>query len=315
MAVLQNVATNEVMLLNTQHTIGRSYSNLLCIREKDISKTHATIYWENSKWFVRDHSRNGTKVNDKMVHHANASLEKNSKIQFGTQVNTTWKLLNIDPPSSYLQSVQNKSDYIALASTPLYPNDEKPIVSFYLSKAMTWAADNEDTTEELVHGQQYSFGDQDWIFFENEPLEDTLDNVNIISQASLECNLSADEESVEVKFIINDLELNLGERVYNYLLLFLARRRVEDSQAGSNLEEQGWMFVEDLLKQLSKELLKEVDVYYFNIMIHRLRSHLKNLKPYGHLFSNIIERKRGKLRLNHPKIRILKENQELMSYQ
>lgn len=311
MAALQHISTSEVLLLSTQHTVGRSKANLICIPEKDISKTHATIFWDNSQWFLRDHSRNGTKVNGNMVHHTTVELNEGNQLQFGSNHGTTWTFVNANPPSSYLQAVNNPREVIELAFSSLYPNEEKPIISFYLSKTMQWEADNGETTEELEDGEQYKFDNKTWVFVENEPLEDTVDNFGVINRASLDCHLSPDEESVEVKLVINDLELTLGEHVYNYLILLLARKKRQDMKADFADEEQGWMFVEDLLHQLSKELVKEVDVYYFNIMIHRLRKHLKGLKPYGHLFSNIIERKRGKLRLNHSQIRILKSNQEI----
>lgn len=314
MAAIQHITTKEIILLSSQHTVGRSKSNLMCIPEKDISKTHATIFWENNGWYLRDHSRNGTRVNGNVVHHSATKLAKGAKLQFGANVDTTWKILDNRPPSSYLKTTAGQSELLELASTPLYPNEQKPIVSFYRSKAMQWEVDNGDTTEELTDGEIYHFDGKSWLFVENEPLEDTVDNLGVINRARLDCHLSADEESVEVKLIINDLELNLGERVYNYLLLLLVRKRLQDSKEGYSANEQGWMFVEDLLQQLSKELVKEIDVYYFNIMIHRLRNHLKSLKPYGHLFSNIIERKRGKLRLNHSQIRILKEGVELTNY-
>ena len=315
MAILQHIDSKEMVILSSQHTVGRSKSNLICVQERDISKTHATFFWENGKWYLRDHSRNGTKVDNHMVHQSTTQLNEEATIQFGTNTKTSWKLINNRPPTSYLQAIHNTSLILELASTPLYPDEQEPIVSFYFSKAMQWAADNGDTTEELVHNQHYFFDDKEWVFMENEPLEDTVDNMGIIKKACIDCHLSPDEEGVEVKLVINDLELNLGEHVYNHLLLLLVRKRLDDIRNNFSFEEQGWVFTEDVLTQLSKELVKEIDVYYFNIMIHRLRKHLKSLKPYGHLFSNIIERKRGKIRLNHAQIRILKGKEVIDSHQ
>jgi len=65
--------------------------------------------------------------------------------------------------------------------------------------------------------------------------------------------------------------------------------------------------MDDLYEALSKELLKEVDAYYINTLIHRLRKNLINLPPYGFLFANIVERKKGKLRFGLPNFEIEKE--------
>jgi hypothetical protein len=184
-------------------------------------------------------------------------------------------------------------------------------VSFYRSANLKWEMDDGLSTHELLHGHQYTFNDMKWVFIENEPIEDTYDHQQLFSKAKFHCYLSPDEESVEVKIIINELELSLGEKVYNYLLLLLARRRLEDKSKGFKSEEQGWAFVNQLLQELSRELLQDIDVYYFNVMIHRFRSHLKSIKPYGHLFANIIERQRGKVRLHHPNIKIFKNQQEI----
>ena len=310
MAVLKHQLTGEVQFLTTQHTVGRNPSNLLIIDAIDVSRAHATIFWENQAWYVRDHSRNGTIVNHKYLNQSTLKLQVGDKIQFGNQEPATWELIDSGPPTSFLQS--GTKDFFSLAtnSITLYPDRDRPLASFYLSKNHRWALDNGNFTEELIHGESYSFDDKSWVFFENTPLDETLDYKSVLEEASLICKLSPDEESVQVKVVVNELELDLGEKVYNHLILLLARRKQQDAERGFAKEEQGWIFIEELLPRLSKELMREIDVYYLNIMIHRLRSHLKDLKPYGYLFSNIIERRRGKLRINHPKIQVYKEGQE-----
>jgi DNA-binding response OmpR family regulator len=131
-------------------------------------------------------------------------------------------------------------------------------------------------------------------------------NIDITKNARFEVFLSMDEENILSRIRINDLVLNLGERVYNHLLLLLVREKKVDIEAGLNRKLSGWVHMESISNALSKELLKDVDNYYINIQIHRLRKHLMSLEPYGYLFTNIIEREKGKLRFNMDNFKIIK---------
>ncbi len=308
MSVIKNTDSDEMVVLRATLTVGRSVSSLLQIAENDISKNHATLSWEHDHWQIKDHSRNGTLVNGRLLHHSTGKLSGDDVIQFGANNTTRWKLMNEEGPLSYLRAHTDEFKIIRLEGTHLmYPNEESPEVSFFKSVRLEWVMDDNENTRPLRHNRQYEFGGEAWTYYDNEPLQDTIDISNQVETASIDCYLSSDEESVQIKIVMNDLEMNLGEKVYNFLLLLLARQRLEDMEAGFAESEQGWLFVEPLLESLSKELFREVDIYYFNVMIHRFRDHVRKLKPFGHLFANVIERKRGKIRLNYSTIRIIKE--------
>ena len=309
MSVLKNTALGKMVVLRATHTIGRSISSLLQIAENDISKNHATLSWEGDHWQLKDHSRNGSLLNGRLLHHASAKVTAETTLQFGSGKDTQWVMVNEKGPLSYLRAHTDKFKIIRLEEDHLvYPNVEDPLVSFFKTARLEWMMDDNESTRALMHNREYQFAGLTWTYYDNEPLQDTIDVSGAAETASIDCYLSSDEESVQIKIVVNDLEMNLGERVYNFLLLLLARKRLEDREAGFNESEQGWLFVEPLLAALSKELFREVDIYYFNVMIHRFRDHVRKLKPYGHLFANVIERKRGKIRLNYSSIRIIKES-------
>ncbi len=314
MSILKNISTHNKLVLKNYHTVGRSKTSALCLPHQDISKNHAAIAWENGAWYLKDYSRNGTMVGQKLYHHQTAKLEKDAIIRFGSDSQDTWQLTSDTAPTSYLIGTDKELQLIKLDQDHIaYPDAENPLVSFFKSPSMIWMIDDNESTRRLIHGTQYLIEDKQWTFFENEPMAETFDHASVTREARLDCYLSADEETVEIKIVINDLEMSLGEKVYNFLLLLLARQRLADKAADLPEREQGWLFVEPLLGDLSKELFREVDVYYFNVMIHRFRDHVKQLKPYGHLFTNIIERKRGKIRLNYSIIRIIKENEDVVN--
>ena len=309
MAIIKNKSTGEIVYLNTQHTFGRNRNVAnTYIAEKDISQSHALVSWRGSNWYLQDHSRNGTIVNGEYINNTAVKLSKGHKIQFGEHESTQWDIINVDPPSSYLRSVKDPNKVIELTSGHAFPNEEKPEILIYPEDAI-WKLEKKGTIIDLIQNSRYIIDDEEYIFIENQVLEDTMDNGYVVNNAYFQFILSSDEEHINIKIITQNLELDLGERVHNYILLALARKRLEDVQMGAVIGDQGWMSIEDLLEDMSKEFGKELDPYYLNLKIYRIRKLLLETKPYGYLFSNIIERRYGEIRFAHQFFQILKEDQ------
>ncbi|KZS39013.1 hypothetical protein AWE51_10625 [Aquimarina aggregata] len=307
MAIIKNNQTEEIVYLNTQHTFGRNrHIANTHISEKDISQSHALISWKGSDWYIQDHSRNGTLVNGEYINHATVKLSKGCRIQFGEHESTQWEMINLDSPSSYLKSIQNTSNIIELTSCHAFPNEEKPEILIY-PEDTTWKFEQAGVAVDLAQNKTYSIDGEEYVFVENQVLEDTMDNGHVVNNAYFQFTLSSDEEHIHIKIITQNLELDLGERVHNYILLALARKRLADVNANHVMGDQGWMSIDDLLADMSKEFGKELDTYYLNLKIYRLRKLLIETKPYGYLFSNIIERRYGEVRFAHPYFQIIKE--------
>ena len=62
---------------------------------------------------------------------------------------------------------------------------------------------------------------------------------------------------------------------------------------------------------MSKEFQREIDEYQVNTQVYRIRKLLLSLRPYGNLFTGVIERRTGELRFAHPFFRIEKEGRPL----
>jgi hypothetical protein len=308
MASLLNFYTNEIILLNAYHQIGRTSQNNTCIKDNDISRNHAVICWEESSWKLMDHSKNGTIIDSRIICQASKELRKGNIIQFGSNKSTIWKVLDTNPPCSYLKSRSKRNCFIDLSLSLIWPDDEHPEVSFYKTAYGFWEADLGNENVELKNGSILTLGSEEWEYVENDMLSSTSDLNDISKYACFVFNVSPDEEKVGVKIVINDLHLDLGGRVYNHVLLRLVRQRESDAATGYSADKQGWVTMEEMTNYLSKELLTEVDEYYLNVQIHRLRKKLMELSPYGYLFSNVIERKYGELRFSHPVFKIEKED-------
>lgn len=310
MGTIKNNVSGETVLLYTQHLVGRNklISNTY-LNEKDISQSHALIYWKNDSWYIEDRSRNGTIVNNDYIKNNTLKLSKGSTLQFGKDKTTIWTLVNSAAPTSYLLSKANTNKIIELWSSHVLPDTDKPEVLFYYSNEGRWKAEKDGSAFNLEHSEIYNFNNEEWQFIENDVLDETIDYSDIFTKAYFTFTLSADEEHINVKIQTGEKNWDLGERVHNYLLLALARKRLTDANKGYVFIDQGWISLEELMSDLEREFSKEIDAYYVNIQIHRLRKQLSEIEPYGKMFTNSIERRNGEIRFAHPSFQIIKEEQ------
>ncbi|WP_068473552.1 FHA domain-containing protein [Saccharicrinis aurantiacus] len=308
MGIIKNRNTGEEIILKSIHQFGRAKHNQTQLTCNCISRFHAVIRWEESEWQIIDNSKNGTILDNKYFHHSCKTLSIGNIIRFANDKSIIWEIIDDKPPSSYLLSTKIPNCIFELNSLNMLPNNKTPLVSFFKTNTYKWNADTGHETIELKNGNKYIFGNNEWLFIENEIIEYTIDFCNIIDQSYFLFTISDDEEDVDVKIIINDLHLELGVKVYNHLLLELVRQKLIDRNSGLDQRNQGWISVSKMENFLSKELLIDIDDYYLNIQVHRLRKKIMEIKPYGYLFSNIIERKKGKLRFTHPHFKIIRSN-------
>ncbi len=306
MAVLENVITGERTILFCHHTIGRDTSNRCVVDKKNISRSHAIIHWENGMWYLTDLSCNGTLVNKKHICHERVKLNRNDLISFsGNQVDSC-KLINADKPRSFLQAINDSVDHIELPDGIVFWED-KTVKTIYKDVNQNFIYDDGDIVRYVRTQESFFINQLEYEFIENEYLEDTKRQLSLAQNLHLELILSCDEEDVHAKIHLHDLTFDLGSRAYNQLLLQLVKLKQADKAYGLTDEQRGWVRCKDLAEILSKEVLKEVDDYYINNLIYRLRKQVLGLHPYGNIFTNIIERKNGKLRFGFNEAVIRKE--------
>ncbi len=283
--------------LKASHHIGRAHFNDTIINASDISRSHASIYWENGHWYLKDTSKNGTLVNGKKYFQSTTKLKRGSILQFGVDSQSVWELSGDDQPSSYLMTTDG-SQYLKLSDQQVYPDDKAPLVSFFRIKNDEWKIDTGIAIDTLVEGERYSLADTSWMFVKNDVLDETIETNIEFNEVQLDFSLSPDEEEVSLKIRINDHCIDMGRKVYNHLILFLAREKNKGVE---------WVQMDEVKEKLKKELLNSsLDEYYVNVQIHRLRKQLMNSKPFGPFISDLIMRKNGFLGLRFDHININK---------
>ncbi len=311
MAILKNLTTNQSVILQSQHSFGRnpSISNTH-IAERDVSQSHAVVSWKGGVWNIHDHSRNGTLIGKNYIHHASSELTMGEVIQFGSDDSTRFEVINLSPPLSYLKCL-DAPRFIELGAHAPEDNADIPDASFFYSSDGQWNAETQEGIFTLKHDQVVTLNGQNWVYIENKVLDETVDTNQLIMRSYFQFVLSPDEEHIFLSLVISNQKYHLGERTFNNLLLALARKRLADYEDGYEFNDQGWVTTESLSSYMSREMMKDVDQYYLNLQIHRMRKQLIKLKPFGYLFSGIVERRLGELRFAHRYFQIMKEKQLL----
>lgn len=93
-----------------------------------------------------------------------------------------------------------------------------------------------------------------------------------LADAELEFRVSRDEEHCECLLRMGARVETLGARAHHYTLLTLARARLKDAgQDGLGLDEQGWVYADELARMLGLE------TNAVNVHLHRARGQLEKV--------------------------------------
>lgn len=311
MAYLIDEHKLEKIFLKSYHTFGRQRMTIDTVIDKPvISRHHAIIELSGGKWQLRDVSTNGVWLNDKKIDkNISYKLSINDKIDFAIVGENSFVVGNLDTDGRYLVSQSSPQQAIELCDQMVLPNEQDPQFIIYHDKIIDyWFIEDLNTNDRQAlfdGGIVRAMGTQ-WQYLCTTELQATEVShaTNTSSPCTLQFNVSQDEENTHLKVIVNDKEFDLGARTHHYLLLLLARYRIEDKDAGTELSMQGWQYREQLAKDLG------VQMNHMNILLHRARKQLADLAEQGaEDLSYLVETYFGKIRLNCQDVSITKGTQ------
>lgn len=306
MANLLNLQTGEEVLLLAHHLFGRhpAASNTL-LSNPDISRMHASVFWDGEYWLLQDTSTNGTFVNNaRLTRDAKFRLHKNDKIHFGNPNADTWQLNDVDAPRSVLVAETQGFPSIYLDDIAVLPNEEEPEVTLYQSPLGQWLCESQSGTCVLSSGDLVGTDHCTWRFIEAKTCAETicLDTQAPSDSSAVEIHfeVSQNEEHVALRFVLDDQSFDLGERNHHYLLLLLARQRLADKNASDNIDEseQGWVEKEQLSRMLGQSET------HINIQVYRFRKQIIKALPSELILPQVIERRSGEIRFVYDNIHI-----------
>lgn len=282
-------ANERTITLESDYTIGRSVRSGLCIADRRVSSQHAVIRWTGVSWEVKDlGSRNGTFVDGERLKRGEGSpIRKGATLAFGNQ-NERWELMDDSPPAAMMvplnggEPIYLEHDLLAL------PSAEDPQFTVYCGADGNWFVEGEGMSSPITlqSRQQIDLGGNIWRFSAPEQIWQTSlsdDPAWEIGAIRLRFTVSRDEEHVQVTLLAGDEYVDLDPRTRHYLLLTLARRRLEDSEQGLPEAECGWVNHEDLAHDPSMAGSQ------LNIDVFRIRGEFARMNVLG--AAKIIERR------------------------
>lgn len=272
--MLRQLASGRGCCLRAEHLVGRSPHCDLHIEEDYISGQHASIRWTGKTWELKDlGSRNGTGLNGSMLEPgASYPLEKSSTLIFG-RASQSWVLEDASPPSLMAVPIGGGTPVFLEGDMLVVPGGDSPEVVVLRGPRGEWQVESADGLTEIEDGETFEAGGITWRFCCPVVIAPTsaLEQRPSVRDARLCFAVSPDEEHVELALECQKKRFALGTRSHNYLLLTLARRRLADRAEGFLDSACGWIYQEDLLRDLSTTHTQ------LNVDICRIRKHFGSL--------------------------------------
>jgi len=298
MAYLRDPISNKKCFLLAHHTFGRDGKSVdTWVNRPEISRIHAVIEWKFAQWELRVLGRNGVWLDGKRLDLLeSAQLKKNQVIHFADPNGAGWKVGDLAEPCDMIIGLNEESIDSEVDSYHLLPNVKSPVAAlFFCNKQEQWLLEyNESRTTIENHGI-IDVPPYRWELFLSTIQSPTLALSNIEyspQKINLDFSVSLDEEHIYLNASYKRHSSDLGERSHHYLLLHLARLKSQHAADGVDLDSQGWISNEQLERELG------VDMAYINIQIFRARKQLADEFSGQKNLTDIIQRRRGEMRID-----------------
>jgi hypothetical protein len=282
---LQENGTGRCFEMEPEYVIGRSPISSLVIKNHMVSSQHAVLRWTGSEWILRDlGSRNGTLVDGVRVLRTPQSIKRGAVLCFGTS-EESWTLVDASPPLPLLFPLDGGPPVAIIGDLIALPSSEDPSVTLFRDADGGWRLERGDeATIPLDTGDTVRVGNFQWRFRDPGSLVRTTEFVQSdTSEPVLSFTVSSDEEHVELRADVADVQIDLGASPRYYLLLTLARQRAADRVAGLSETSCGWVYQDDLMRSLG------VGQQQLNIDVFRIRRQVSDKGLPG--AATIIERR------------------------
>lgn len=156
----------------------------------------------------------------------------------------------------------------ASAGVLALPSEDDLQATVYFADLQQWVVESADATVAVDDGAILEVGDQVWRLDLPVAVVPTVASSDplVLDDLQLQFEVSADEEHVAIRAEDRGRTLDLGARSHHYLLLTLARLRLEEEALAP--AERGWIHLTDLERMLN---LSELQL---NLQIFRARRQL-----------------------------------------
>jgi hypothetical protein len=320
LAFLKEIESGARIPLKVHHVFGRRQDTAdTHIAHESVSKLHAAIEWNGEGWQLRSFGRNGSWVNQRGLETGSRhALLKGDVLHFGDCQGAGWQVADLSPPCALLLPIHPAdAEPVKLQPFNLLPDNDKPEIALYFcTKSGQWLLDSDTQSGRLYASGQLANGDTLrcantlWQLFLPGDSDPTVNITPAAPSQDLHLffEVSADEESTQLRLKSGEQSADLGERAHHYLLMHLARLRAQDAEKNIDPKSQGWIDCEQLATELG------LSMTHVNMLIFRARKQLSDQTLNEPREIPAFERRRGYLRFAGECFTIYKASSKLYEY-
>ena len=287
--------------------VGRGPRCTLRLDDPLASSEHARLRWSDDTWYVRDlGSSNGTVVDDvSLAPGRDHPLKKGSVLCFGNR-EARWCLVDASGPGARAVLVAGTKQQRTDRGILTLPNGKNPEAQVFRAPAGGWILEQNGEHAEACDQQIVERPSGRWRL-DLPPLDEAVESTfegpvpssRAIDEITLHFTVSHDGEDVELR-VLTDPEdaIELGVRVYNEMLLELARTRLADAEGRPEIDtgEHGWVYTDELTTRAALRDESQLNQYVFHARKQLARAGIDDA-------ARLIERsRRGRLRLGTSRI-------------
>jgi hypothetical protein len=251
MASIRETSTGRTRLLEPEHLVGRAPSCALHINERYVSAQHALLRWTGQRWEVKDlGSRNGTFLDGLRLKAAEEHvIRPGTCVAFG-KTEQAWELVDDSAPHPMVVPLDGGDPVLFEGELLALPSSEDPKVTIYRSDGAWLLEQADESITPITNLQTFEIDGRTWRLSCAEGTTKTTlaDRSSFgleVKHLQLSFSVSADEEHVQLQMSCGGKTVDMGSRAHNYLLLTLARKRLEDATAGQPEAACGWLYQDD----------------------------------------------------------------------
>ncbi|CAG8998987.1 MAG: hypothetical protein CENE_00951 [Candidatus Celerinatantimonas neptuna] len=301
--------------LRNYHTFGRSPNCHSILTSPDISRLHMLICWckEQQSWYIQDRSTNGIWINrQKLIKYHAQELSQNDRITLSSKNGHCFTLIATQPPCDVMVNLDAEKPSIYLNKPITIISDSTYFLYahygwLYVTRAYNECQQSYQTIQdsEVIHiyNNKYrlQINREEFNTIKNRPTPHS------IADLIFEFTVSEDEENISLQITAKNQSATIdGLRLQSqlYLLLYMARKSLEDQSQGYAKCNRGWLNLNMLSKKLG------ITPENIRIRIHRLRNRLREIVNFNSTdVCQLIQLQDGDIRLNASQIKILRKDQ------
>jgi hypothetical protein len=284
---VRELETGRLVTLDAHTVVGRAPHCAIRLADPLVSGDHASLKWAKTQWMVRDlGSTNGTWLNGSQIPKGqDVALDGGSELCFGSQ---TPRLLLVDAlaPEPVVTPLLGGPPCTLQEGVISIPSVQRPGASIFQGADGTWTLEAGERVVEIAPGAVFDALGTSWRFSCPTQWQPTtpLHSMRLLAGSSLHLVVTRDEERAKLTVDTGRELVTLGESSIYYLLVTLARIRLQD-HGRRPAAESGWVHREQLVRML------QCDPSLLNVWVCRIRS---KLSVAGFVdYASIIERRDG----------------------